>query len=325
MSRIVATIVSFLALAALTACTSTSHPIGPSGSATVPLPTTTRSGSNVLPAGAQNISLTVGGTRRTAVVVRPSAGAHHRAMVLFLHGAGGNGAQVRSDLRIGDMARQAGVLMVYPDGSANHSWRSGCCNTFTRSNADFLFIAALIHTFVSDGEADPAHVVVAGFSAGALFTNSFACRYPQLLRGAVAVAGGLLEPPGFLTDVAGSPSRCAPQRPVTMLAVHGTADTTVPIAGTTQACGSDCAPGAAGFLPSAATVDGWWRRLDACGTAATRQAGDARISFAQCGGGTQVGLAIVSGPGHDLPQLDAAFPLRQTLLQLALGKPLNAW
>jgi polyhydroxybutyrate depolymerase len=273
------------------------------------------------------VHITVAGVDRHALIERPTAGAHKLPLIIFLHGSKSSGQAIRDELAIDSEAASAGVLVAYPDGDPGvGSWAVGCCNAFSDSRVDFTFLADLIHTLVADGEADPRHIVMGGFSAGGLMANSFACEYPQLLRAVVSVAGSLLEPPSFVQTPVAAP-RCTPQQPVTILEIHGAADTTSPIAGSTAECHSGpCGPGVNGYLEPAAVINSWWRQLDSCpAPPASHVSGGAVISLSMCAGGSYVGLALIPGVGHSLPELEQAFGLHATLLDLALGKPVTPW
>jgi poly(3-hydroxybutyrate) depolymerase len=142
----------------------------------------------------------------------------------------------------------------------------------------------------------------------------------------VSVAGALLEPPAFVASPVAA-TRCNPRQPVTLLEIHGTVDTTVPAGGKSTGCSPvACAPGVNDYLAPAALINSWWRQLDGCGApAVSGSAGGDLVSLARCGGGSYVGLALVSGAGHSIPQLQSSFDIRGTLIDLALGKPLASW
>jgi poly(3-hydroxybutyrate) depolymerase len=132
----------------------------------------------------------------------------------------------------------------------------------------------------------------------------------------------MLSPPPFVPAAAPS-AKCAPARPISAYQIHGTADTTEPLGGSSSGCavGGPCGPGAPQWQPSAGTVDSWWRTLDHCSEPTTASNARGTTSLATCADSTQVGLALVNGVGHDLAKLAAAFPIGRTLIELSLGRP----
>jgi poly(3-hydroxybutyrate) depolymerase len=216
--------------------------------------------------------------------------------------------------------------MAYPESNTpSHSWRAGCCDAAATSSEDLDFVAAVIGTLVSQGVADPAHVVVGGFSAGALLAYSFACEHARSVAAVVSVAGGLLEPPASVPSARGG-RHCTPEVPVTVLEIHGTTDAALPVEGSSRGCRSTpCGPGDNGYLAPAQVINGWWRQLDSCGQPVTRTSITAQISLAHCAVGTSVGLALVVGVPHDFGQLIDTFNVRGTLLDLALSRGLTSW
>ena len=315
-------------LGATCACSGSAGSGHPPARLSTALPSSGHARSAIPAAGEQTVSVTVHGAARHVLVQRPSSGNPRRPLIVFLHGARSSPQIARDELAFSQTAAAAGVIVAYPAGdAATDSWRVGCCAGYADSLADIDFIVALIHDLVADGEVDPSHVALGGFSVGAYLVNTFACLHPELVRGVLAVAGSLLPPPRFVAPVANAPFGCSPTQPVTVLELHGSLDTQVPVAGSTSRCrsGVSCEPGNNLYIPSAATVDSWWRRIDGCG-APTRRGGEAaKASLATCRGGRQVGLAIVPGVGHDLAGLRRAFPVDATLIALARGDRLNAW
>ena len=301
----------------LAGCTGSGESSGPSGTST--------STTSHLPAGEQRVRISVDGHERTALVVRPSSGAHLRPLVVFLHGSRSSAGEVQQQLGLDSQAKAAGVVVAYPDSNTpTGSWRAGCCGTMAADPSDLDFIAQLIRTLVAGKEVQAGRVALGGFSAGALLVNSFACRFPTLVAGIVSAAGSLLTPPSFVVAKPGAP-RCTPPAAVTVLAVAGASDTTIPLAGSTAGCSAPCLPGTVRYQAPAATVSGWWRRIDGCGATRTRRLAVSVVIAASCRSGTTVGFAEVTGVAHDLPGLASRFPLRRTLIALASGTPLTAW
>jgi polyhydroxybutyrate depolymerase len=276
-------------------------------------------------------SIVSDGIRRTYELVRPPGVNAPAPLVIMLHGARseGLGRGLRGTLELDDPAAATGVVTVYPDGDlATHSWHAGCCYDEAAEPVDVHYISDLIDRLVATGVADPQHVVVGGFSAGAFLAGELACRLADKITGVVVLAGTQLRPPPFVDQVVDPPiAPCVPDRPVSRIAITGTDDNTVPIDGRSSCAVDPCGPGQRGYSAPLADVDAWWRRLDDC---QPRTTGSVRTgsttsatSLAQCADGTVVGYAEVNGAPHSAAELRAGFDVAQTIVELALGRPLT--
>lgn len=186
--------------------------------------------------------------------------------------------------------------MVYPNGLLDgyqDTWNGGaCCPPASQLKTDdvgFLdqVVAALRRL---DGVGD---VYAVGFSNGAILAYAWACAWPGALAGIGIVAGAVM------TD-------CAAPAPLTVVAVHGTADPSIPIAGGAGPDGStfpaldaslapflaaaDCQPDPAVVNAGAATIVTW-----TCtdGLTVVRDVVDG-LDHAWPGAGTEAG--ITAGP-----------------------------
>ena len=111
------------------------------------------------------------------------------------------------------------------------------------------------------------------------------------------------------------------------IAVAGTGDNTVPIAGSSSCAADPCGPGQRGYSAPLADVDAWWRTLDGCQRVTTGSVSfgstTSATSLAQCAHGTVVGYAEVDGATHSVADLRAGFDVEQTIVELALGRPVT--
>jgi polyhydroxybutyrate depolymerase len=218
---------------------------------------------------------------RTALVHRPAGAREGAPLVIVLHGAGGSGAQVEADLGWDALADREGFVVAYPDG-LDGTWNGGaCCGSARMRGVDDIgFLDTLTSRLATEDRIDPQQVYAVGFSNGGILAYAWACTRPGRLAGIGPVAGAVLVD-------------CPAPGPVTVVAVHGTADDRVPFAGGRGA-------GGAGYP----TVDGSLAPFLAAGgcTAGPDVVADppAEVGTWTCATRTVVRDVIVDG-GHAWP------------------------
>jgi len=168
---------------------------------------------------------------------------------------------------------------------------------------DAAFVNDLLDTVEAQACVDLSHVFAVGLSNGAQMTSFVACNLSQRVA-AFATVAGIYDP---------GDRDCKLQRPVPIIAFHGTADPFLPFNGS--------AGPAVGRLPlDQATIDGItgigphlapikavaarWAQRDGC----RRQQVERRVSghvtflgWTGCRGGADVQLYVVDGGGHTWP------------------------
>lgn len=243
-------------------------------------------------------ALTFGGLLRTYLVHVPAGLERPAGLVINLHGSGQTGADQAALTNYNAIADQYGFVVAYPDG-IDLSWADGRgASVPDRQGIDDVgFLAALIERLSSEFGIAPRRVFVTGMSAGAFMTNRLACDRADLVNAIVPVAGTL-----------GVGVPCAPSRPVSVLAIHGTADAVVPFGG-----GPMVGRGGPSEILSAPALADVWRAADGC----PAPLGDGgppgqavRMAAVGCAGGTEVVLVPVDGGGHtwlDASQASAQF------------------
>lgn len=171
-------------------------------------------------------------------------------LVVLLHGYGASGAVQESYFKLVPESDRRGFLYANPDGtvdpSGRHFWNATetCCNRYNSTVDDSGYISDLIRLVqASYGEGGPVFLV--GHSNGAYMSYRMACEHADQIEAIASLAGATFY----------DASRCKPSRPVSILQIHGDADTTVPIDG------SDSRQ-----LPSAATTIADWLGYDGCAT-----------------------------------------------------------
>jgi polyhydroxybutyrate depolymerase len=164
--------------------------------------------------------------------------------VIDLHSARTNGFLEELATRFDAQADRLGWIVAYPDGFA-YGWEPyGCCQH--PGVGDVAFISELISRLESSDGVDPERVYVTGLSRGGMMAYRLGCELPSRVAAIAATAGNMADENG---NVRGVP--CQPERPVSVLSVHGSADPVVPIRG-------------GGRVAPLDDVIGRWRGLNGC-------------------------------------------------------------
>ncbi len=237
-------------------------------------------------------ALTYGGKQRTYVLHVPPGPEHPNALVINLHGGGQTGRKQAALTKYNVLADQHGWVVAYPDG-IDLSWADGRgASTPDRQGIDDVgFLATLIGRLSHDYGIAPGRVFVTGMSAGGFMANRLACERADLVTAIAPVASTL-----------GTAVHCNPDKPVSVLAVHGTGDKVVPYGG-----GRMVGRGGASTVVSARTMVDRWLAFDQCPPAvATPIGGGKRLAANTCAGGTEVVFVTIDGWGHTWPAGPAA-------------------
>ncbi|MBK5288226.1 MAG: hypothetical protein JJE46_07145 [Acidimicrobiia bacterium] len=172
-----------------------------------------------------------GRTRTYRVVVpRSVTGDTPVPLLVALHGGLGSGTQFERTSGYDDLAAEHGFIVVYPNGieiggpsivAGGRVWNGGnCCGRAAQEDVDDVgFIAEVIRRLQADHRIDPRSIYATGHSNGAIMSYRLACELPDTIV-AIGVQSGSIEVSG-----------CSPHRPVSVLAIHGLADTNIPIDG----------------------------------------------------------------------------------------------
>jgi polyhydroxybutyrate depolymerase len=176
-------------------------------------------------------------------------------------------------------------IVVYPD-SVGGVWNAGaCCGDAAKNRVDDVgFIKSLVDRLANEYNIDKARVFATGVSAGALMAYRLACDLASRISAIASVAGVMVT------------EDCRPNRPVSILEMHGTADTLIPYAG-----GRNPDPGDdLKYLLSTAAVIQTWAKLDGCsGKPAETTDGVTKTStWTACRARTAVRLDTIVGGHH---------------------------
>lgn len=164
-------------------------------------------------------TLDSGGTKRQYRLHLPTntAPAKRLPVVLNFHGRSGTGVDQEAYSNLLPISDRESFVLVSPDGTGTpRGWSAGA--TPPGMVDDVKFVNDLLDTLERELCLDTARYYATGFSNGGFLASKLGCLMPERLA-AVAAVGGVHYPQ----------QQCKAAMPV--LAVHGTADEVVPIAG----------------------------------------------------------------------------------------------
>jgi polyhydroxybutyrate depolymerase len=213
------------------------------------------------------------GLSRSALVHVPRQGGPTPApLVLAFHGSGGTGTFMQRYSGLSKVADAAGFVAVYPE-SIGPRWALEPAESGHPDDA--RFIRRLIDVLGGLVCFDKNRIYATGVSNGGGFTARLACEVSDRIAAIAPVAGGYADLP-----------ECTPERPVSVLEIHGTADEVVPYAG------RDGRGAAKGFAAD-------WAGRDGCHPQPVRSrvaARTVRFDWGPCAAGADVAhIAIVHG------------------------------
>lgn len=277
-----ASIAAVCLLIAIAGCSSSSTPATPTPRGATPTPRPTSASAPTPQTG----HIQVGSLTRDYLVVTPPdiAGRDQLPLLLALHGRTQTDADAETISGYDAMALDPGAVVVYPQGYGD-AWNAGaCCAPATTDGVDDVgFLRALIDRMEADYPIDPNRVFVAGGSNGGEMAERAACELSDRIA-AIADASSTL-----LVD-------CHPSQPVSIIAIHGTADVQIPIdGGLTDDPSCQDAP-----CPPFLDVMARWRQIDGCtGDPVTTTEGTLETTtFSPCAAGTAVTFIAVDGGTH---------------------------
>ncbi|GAA0798159.1 alpha/beta hydrolase family esterase [Spirilliplanes yamanashiensis] len=253
---------ALLALTAALVLGGTAACSGPPAGPAAPPPASSVPAPPAAPAGPPATVLTVG-DRPVAVTVPPGYRPGTPApLLVMLHGYGGTGDREEAYLRLAPEAAAAGMLYARPEGTADargeRFWNAdpACCDTARTGVDDSAHLRRVIGALQDAYTVDPDRVYLVGVSNGGFMAHRLACDHAGLVAAIVSAAG------------AGPSTPCRPAAPVSVLQIHGDADSVVGYAGGTV---FGPHPGAVGTVAD-------WARRNGC-AAATRPGPDLDLAL----------------------------------------------
>jgi polyhydroxybutyrate depolymerase len=278
------TIFTFVLVVSTASCNATAATpittIAPAATATTPATATAAP----IPPGDSEHKLTVNGLERSYVLHVPPGldNLHPLPVVLAFHGLGSNPSEMQLLTGLNAVADKASFLLVYPEG-VGKSWNVGVCCGYAAENKidDTTYVRQVISDLETIASVDPKRIYAIGFSNGGLLVYQLACEMSDVIAGIAPVAGHMVD------------SSCQPKQPVSVIHVHGGADTAAPYAG-----------GGELNLPPVEQVITTWVQLDGCDSSPQVEKLQNIIthtSYASCQAGTAVELYVIEPGGHNWP------------------------
>jgi polyhydroxybutyrate depolymerase len=219
------------------------------------------------------------------------------ALVVVLHGGGGNAEGAARQTQFSAEADRAGFIVAYPDGTgtpgmpgkAHLTWNAGGCCAYAMKNGidDVAFVRALVEAIAREHAIDRGRVYATGLSNGAMMAYRLACEASDVFAAVGIVAGVVVTTP------------CAPTAPVAVIHIHGSADENVPLAG---GIGRKSITRTA--YPPVAESIALWARADGCGSEPSRTQAAPGVSenwYQDCRAGSAVSFYLIVGGGHSWP------------------------
>jgi polyhydroxybutyrate depolymerase len=201
-----------------------------------------------------------GGTDTLAVGDRPVTvhlppaydGEKSLPLVVLLHGYTASGDLQERYFRLTPEADRRGFIYVHPDGTTdsrkNRFWNAtdACCDLYGAGVDDSAYLRLMIDTIRARYRVDARRIYLIGHSNGAFMSFRMACDHAGTVAAIATLNGATWNDIG----------RCKPSFPVSVLAIHGTADRTIAFAGGGLA---------QRVYPSAERTAADWASLNGCG------------------------------------------------------------
>ena len=174
--------------------------------------------------GGSGGSSVIGGDRPVTLHVPESYDASKPApLLVLLHGYGASGSLQEIYFGFKSLANERGFIYAIPDGTVDASgkkfWNAtdACCNFVGTAVNDSAYLSGVVDEIAAQYSVDPKRVYFVGHSNGGFMSYRMACDHAGKIAAIVSLAGAT-----FADD-----SKCTPEEPVSVLQIHGTADTTV--------------------------------------------------------------------------------------------------
>jgi polyhydroxybutyrate depolymerase len=227
-------------------------------------------------------------------------------MVVLLHGYQSSAALHEDYFKLAAESEHHGFLYVMPDGTTDRRgkrfWNAtkACCDFYAAGTDDSAYLSRLLDTVAASYSVDSRRVYLIGHSNGGFMAYRMACEHATRITAIVSLAGMATDDPG----------QCTPQRPVSVLHIHGTADPTIKY---------DGGMNAGQPYPSVDTTVALWRDHNGCDDDADTSAAPldhdsslpgpettVTVYAAGCRSGARVEVWSIQGGGH-MPALTPGF------------------
>ena len=226
-------------------------------------------------------------------------------LVMMLHGYSVSGPLEELYLQLTPQSDAHGFIYAYPDGTIDSQglrfWNAtdACCNLDGSSVDDSTYLSQVITELQARYSIDPKRVFLVGHSNGGFMAYRMACDHADQIAAIVSLAGAMWE----------DEARCMPSAAVSVVEIHGTADTVIAYDGGSIQGHT---------FPSAPTTVSDWVGLDGCSTTPDTANPDRDLdsvlpgaettvtTYNGCRSGGDVELWSIQGGAH-IPTLTSSF------------------
>lgn len=171
-----------------------------------------------LACGATSDCAVTNGTYRISL---PDTHATSLAAIIFAHGYQGSAAGTMKNTSLRKMASDRGAALIAIDADGDDWAIPNAPGESTSPRDEMAYLDAVIADAASRFGIDPKRIVVTGFSAGGMFVWNVICDRGDAFAGYIPYSGTFWK----------SPPQACPAGAQNIIHIHGTADTTVPMAG----------------------------------------------------------------------------------------------
>ncbi len=168
-------------------------------------------------------------------------------LVILLHGYGATGAIYNAYFGLFALSDEKTFLYAAPDGTVDSMGKrfwdatDACCNLYGMPEDDVGYLDAIIDDVAARYNLDAKRVFVVGHSNGGFMAHRFACDMAPRVAAIVSLAGAQWL----------DATKCMPSEKVSVVQIHGDADTTIKYTGDT-------------FYPSAHVTVADWATKNGC-------------------------------------------------------------
>ncbi len=182
-------------------------------------------------------------------------------LLILLHGYAADSSVQDSYFVTSTVAAARGVVFAAPNGTVDEGgarfWNAtdACCDFYGSGVDDSAYLTALIDEIEGRVNIDPNRIYFVGHSNGGFMSYRMACDHADRIAAIASLAGTTFE----------DQQDCAATEPVSVLHIHGTADTDILYAGGVHG-------GSGVVYPGAVETAARWAAIDGCGATATEGA-----------------------------------------------------
>lgn len=245
--------------------------------------------------GSETVSVT--GDQRSYLVHVPETRAAKGDMplLLVLHGGFSTAERMKTVTGFDEVADRYGFIVAYLQGRGRN-WKDGRSpQHFTSRNIDIPYVKAVIEALTQSHPVDTSRIYATGFSNGSIMSQRLACEMSETFAAVAPISGPMAVEMG---------ERCEPERAISVLYMHGTADELIEFDGGLIVGGR-----LPGKVWSAERTLDFWRQNAGCRDTGEVSRIDRRddgtsvtiTRYDRCEAGAEVMMVTIVGGGHTWP------------------------